>query len=439
MNKNQNAEADEYFIAERSDSNLIPLFDLLENDSFDENELDEIVETLSEADLDSAITALAVGAARKGHSALKRKRDQMRRKREEARKKRKRRTKKTTRKESFEENEFNSTEIEEITTMKNEHQKEDLSTLDEKKKDEEKLDEQKEVLDEKEMKKDDEKEVKEEEVKSESKIDLTSDIDALVEGQGDLSEDFKEKAQIIFEAAIEAKVKEIKASLVAEQEEKIKEITLEVTEKAEQEKQDSIDFVVEQVDNYMDYVVDEWLEENRLALETSLKSEITESFMNGIKKVFEEHYIDIPEDKADIVSEMAEKIDSMKTEFASLIESNQSMKKELNAFKRQQTIDECTKDLTELQKQKIVSLAEGFDSNISIDQLKKKLNVLKSSYFKQNDEDKLNESKENNELETLGENVDTSLDAPKTKPTKMDVYKAILEKGLNQSVSTLLQ
>jgi hypothetical protein len=151
------------------------------------------------------------------------------------------------------------------------------------------------------MDKDDEEEDEDEEVKKESyDIDMTDDIEALVSDE-DLSEDFKSKAKTIFEAAVSAKVKEIEVEKEAQLEE-------ELNTKVEEIKDD----LTEKVDSYLNYVSESWVSENELAIERGLKSELTEDFINGLKKLFEEHYVEVPEDKFDVVEELANRLDEIR-------------------------------------------------------------------------------------------------------------------------------
>ena len=146
--------------------------------------------------------------------------------------------------------------------------------------------------------------------KEESELDIKADVDALV-GDSDLSEEFKQKAATIFEAAIKAKVKEESQRLQGEYETKLKEDT-------EAHKAD----VVEKVDSYLNYVVEEWMQENKIAIERGIKGEIAEDFIGGLKKLFEDHYIDVPDEKYNVLEDQASKIEDLEKKLNEEIEKN---------------------------------------------------------------------------------------------------------------------
>ena len=152
-------------------------------------------------------------------------------------------------------------------------------------------------------------------VEEDEKIDITADVDALVKDE-DLSEEFKTKAATIFEAALNSKVKEAKKKMHAGYEEKLKE----ESEKAKGE-------LVEKVDSYLAYVVEEWMKENELALERGIKGEIAEDFISGMKKLFEEHYISVPDEKYDVLEDQDSKIDSLEKKLDEEIEKNVELNK----------------------------------------------------------------------------------------------------------------
>ena len=221
------------------------------------------------------------------------------------------------------------------------------------------------------MDKDDEEEEEEEdeEVKKESyDIDMTDDIDALVSDE-DLSEDFKSKAKTIFEAAVSAKVKEItvekEAQLEEELETKVEEIKDDLTEK---------------VDSYLNYVSESWVQENELAIERGLKSELTEDFINGLKKLFEEHYVEVPEDKFDVVEELANRLDEMEDKLNEEVASNITAQQDIEELQREKIISEATSDLADTQVEKLKALSEDVDFE-SVENFVEKVSTLKESYF----------------------------------------------------------
>ena len=198
--------------------------------------------------------------------------------------------------------------------------------------------------------------------------DVEEDVNALLGGE-ELSEEFKEKAKTIFEAAINAKVAGIKEELETQYEEKL-------AEEIEAAKES----LAERVDSYLEYVADEWFEENALAVETGLKSEMTESFLEGMKGLFEEHYVSIPEDKYDVLESMVEKLDDMETKLNEQIEKNISLNGRLSEATADGILDQVSEGLAQTQKEKLASLSESVEFE-SEGQYREKLETLKESYF----------------------------------------------------------
>ena len=201
-------------------------------------------------------------------------------------------------------------------------------------------------------------------------LDIKSDIDALV-GDADLSEEFKQKAATIFEAAITSKVK-------AEQER----LQSEYDTKFEEEISKSKSELTEKVDSYLNYVVEEWMKENKLALERGIKGEIAEDFISGLKKLFEDHYIDVPDEKYDVLEDQASKIEDLEKKLNEEIEKNVEMNKVNGSYKRQEIIDEHSKDLADTAKEKFDSLVEGVEYS-SEEDFAQKVKTIKESYFEQ--------------------------------------------------------
>ena len=204
----------------------------------------------------------------------------------------------------------------------------------------------------------------------EDSLDIKSDIDALV-GDADLSEEFKQKAATIFEAAINSKVK-------AEQER----LQSEYDTKFEEEISKSKSELTEKVDSYLNYVVEEWMKENKLALERGIKGEIAEDFIGGLKKLFEDHYIDVPDEKYDVLEDQASKIEDLEKKLNEEIEKNVEMNKVNGGYKRQEIIDEHSKDLADTAKEKFDSLVEGVEYS-SEEDFAQKVKTIKESYFEQ--------------------------------------------------------
>ena len=242
-----------------------------------------------------------------------------------------------------------------------------------------------------------EEETTEEEVVSEEEVteteeivaeyDIEEDVNALLSGE-ELSEEFQEKARTIFETAINAKVAQIKEQLEAAYEEKFVEEVASAKES-----------LAERVDSYLEYVADEWMSENQLAVESGLKSEMTESFLTGMKSLFEEHYVTIPEDKYDVLESMVEKLDDMETKLNEQIEKNITLNARLSESAADGILNDVSEGLASTQKEKLASLAESVEFE-SEDQYRGKLETLKESYF--------NSKKESStaKTETLSEGVD---------------------------------
>jgi hypothetical protein len=216
-------------------------------------------------------------------------------------------------------------------------------------------------------------EKKDEKVKEEKEdkkeIDVKEHVDALVAGDDSLSEEFKQKAATVFEAAIKSKVKEIAEEMQADYDKKLTEETSK-----------SKDELVEKVDSYLAYVVEEWMKENELALERGIKGEIAEDFIGGLKKLFEDHYIDVPDEKYNVLEDQASKIEELEKKLNESIEKNVELSKENGEHKRQDIIDEASADLAETQKEKFNKLAEEIDYKDAED-FKSKVDTIKESYF----------------------------------------------------------
>ena len=216
-------------------------------------------------------------------------------------------------------------------------------------------------------------EKKDEKVKEEKEdkkeIDVKEHVDALVAGDDSLSEEFKTKAATVFEAAIKSKVKEIAEEMQADYDKKLTEETSK-----------SKDELVEKVDSYLAYVVEEWMKENELALERGIKGEIAEDFISGLKKLFEDHYIDVPDEKYNVLEDQSSKIEELEKKLNESIEKNVELSKENGNFKRQNIIDEASEDLADTQKEKFNKLAEEVEYSNEED-FTAKVKTIKESYF----------------------------------------------------------
>ena len=213
---------------------------------------------------------------------------------------------------------------------------------------------------------DDEEDDDEEEVKED--FDIEDDVNALLDGE-ELSEEFQLKARTIFEAALRSKVSEIKESI----EDQYARALVEEVEEIKTE-------LNERVDSYLEYVADEWFTENSLAIEQGLKAELTESFIQGMKGLFEDHYVEIPEDKYDVLDSMVEKLDEMETKLNEQIEKNVSLNKRLSESVADGIFEQVSGGLAATQKDKLASLAESVEFE-SESEYREKLETLKESYF----------------------------------------------------------
>ena len=199
-------------------------------------------------------------------------------------------------------------------------------------------------------------------------VDVEDDINALIAGQ-ELSEEFQEKARMIFETAINSKVAVIKE----EMEKKYEEALQEGLEASKIE-------LTERVDSYLEYVAGEWLEENSLAVEQGLKAEMSESFLTGMKSLFEEHYVSIPEDKYDVLESMVNKLDDMEEKLNEQIDKNVGLTKRLAESKSDGILSDVSEGLAVTQKDKLASLAESVEFESESD-YREKLVTLRNSYF----------------------------------------------------------
>ena len=207
-----------------------------------------------------------------------------------------------------------------------------------------------------------------EEVTEEEGIDIDEDVNALLGGE-ELSEEFKEKARVIFEAALTSKIKEVQESL-----------EVQYAERLEEERESLKETLTERVDAYLEYVCQEWMSENELAIEHGLKTEMTESFLTGMKGLFEEHYVTIPEDKYDVLESMVEKLDDMETKLNEQIDKNIGLNKRLAESTADGVLNIVSEGLAETQKEKLASLAESVEFE-SEEEYREKLETLKESYF----------------------------------------------------------
>jgi len=255
-----------------------------------------------------------------------------------------------------------------------------------------------------------EEEVVAEEQKEEEKIDVEEDINALIAGE-ELSEEFQEKARTIFETAIKSKVSELKEELKKEYEQSLTEQVASIKEEIE-----------DRSDAYLEYVAQEWLEENQLAVEHGLKTEMTESFLTGMKGLFEDHYVTIPEEKYDVLNSMVEKLDEMEGKLNEQIGKNVALTKRLSESTADVILADVSEGLAVSQKEKLASLAESveFDSE---ETYREKLGTLRESYFPANPSTPRNHS----------ENLSEGTEAPQAAPSGlMETYLQTLGRVSNK-------
>ena len=211
-------------------------------------------------------------------------------------------------------------------------------------------------------------EVEVEDVIQEEEIDLSQDVQALLEGE-ELSDEFQDKAKTVFEAVVKSRIAEAKEAMSAQYDKTLVEEVAAI--KSE---------LTERLDSYLEYVANEWFTENTLQLESGIRGELSESFMTGLKNLFEEHYVNIPDEKYNVLEAMVEKLDDMETKLNEQIESNVSLTKRLATSVSDNILDEVCEGLALSQKEKIASLAEGVEFESEV-QYREKLSTLRETYF----------------------------------------------------------
>ena len=254
-----------------------------------------------------------------------------------------------------------------------------------------------------------EEETTEEEVVAEEedyKVDVEQDVQALFEGE-ELSEEFQSKARTIFEAAIKEKVSEIKENLQTAYEQALVEEVASVR-----------DELTERVDAYLEYVADEWIQENQLQVESGLKTEMTESFLEGMKSLFEEHYVSVPEDKYDVLESMVDKLDEMESKLNEQIERNVALNQRLAESNSDVILADVSEGLALSQKEKLASLASNVEFESETD-YREKLVKLRESYFPST-----NTSAPSAHSETISEG--TQVDSPRQVSSAMEAYMQTL-------------
>jgi len=244
-------------------------------------------------------------------------------------------------------------------------------------------------------------------------VSVSEDVSAMFEGAEDLNVEFKEKATTIFEAAVVAKVNEqlekISVNFEAELSEEIETVRKEMTEN---------------LDQYLDYVVEQWMEENRLAVEQGLKAEMVEDFLKGLKGLFEDHYVEIPDEKVDVVEELASKTEELESKLNEQIEKNVELRGVVEQYDRGQLIESVSNGLTDTQKAKFETLAEGIDFSDE-DAFTNKLHIVKQSYFGKGEE--VTSSYQLDDDEPLAEET-----SEKTIPSEMAGYVNAISRSIKK-------
>ena len=251
--------------------------------------------------------------------------------------------------------------------------------------------------------------VAEEETK-EVEIDLSADVKALVSSDADLSEEFKDKAATIFEAAVKTRIQEQTKILEAQYEEKLSAETETVKEA-----------MVEKVDSYLNYVVEEWMKENELAVERGIRTEIAEDFITGLKDLFKEHYIDVPEEKYNVLDDLTNQNKKLEEKLNEQIAKNVDLSKEVSSSAKAKAINEVASDLADTEKEKFEKMAENVEYD-SADKFKEKLETIKESYFPKT---KIEETASKDEVDSVAANapIESNTDA-------MAAYTAAITKNL---------
>ena len=239
-------------------------------------------------------------------------------------------------------------------------------------------------------------------------VDVSDDVSALTQDE-ELSEEFKTKAATVFEAAVKSK---LRSEVERIEQDKVQEVAEEINRVRDE--------LTEKVDNYMNYVVEEWMKENEIAIERGLKGEIAEDFISGLKALFEEHYVDVPDEKYDILGQQSEKIDELEAKLNEQIEKSAELKKSHDVLVRERVFTECSSDLADTEVEKFKSLAEEVDFS-NEESFKEKLDQLKESYFPK--------------ATTVAESVDSASEEGQSYDTTgaMSTYMAAISKNVKRT------
>ena len=243
-------------------------------------------------------------------------------------------------------------------------------------------------------------------------IDLSDDVKALVSSDADLSEEFKEKAATVFEAAVKTRIQE-----------QVKVLEAQYNKKLSTETETVKEAMVEKVDSYLNYVVEEWMKENELAVERGIRTEIAEDFITGLKSLFKEHYIDVPEEKYNVLDDLTNQTKDLESKLNDQIEKNVNLTKEVSESHKKQAILDVTVDLAETEKEKFVSMAENVEYD-SAEKFREKLETIKESYFPKTK----SEVTEDSSVDSVAANEPADFSAGKS--NAMAAYTAAISKNL---------
>jgi len=243
-------------------------------------------------------------------------------------------------------------------------------------------------------------------------IDLSDDVKALVSSDADLSEEFKDKAATIFETAVKTRIKEQTKIIEAQYEKKLASETETVKEA-----------MVEKVDSYLNYVVDEWMKENELAVERGIRTEIAEDFITGLKGLFKEHYIDVPEEKYNVLDDLTDQVKDLEGKLNEQIEKNVNLSKDVSESNREKLIAQVSEDLADTEKEKFSSMAENVEYD-SAEKFQEKLETIKESYFPKT---KIDETASGDEVDSVAANIPADAGTSDA----MAAYTAAISKDLN--------
>ena len=248
---------------------------------------------------------------------------------------------------------------------------------------------------------------------SELEIDLSADVKALVSSDADLSEEFKDKAAMIFETAVKTRIQEQTKILEARYEEKLS-VETETVKEA----------MVEKVDSYLNYVVEEWMKENELAVERGIRTEIAEDFITGLKDLFKEHYIDVPEEKYNVLDDLTNQTKKLEEKLNEQIAKNVDLTKEVSESAKSKAIADIAKDLADTEKEKFEKMAENVEYD-SADKFREKLETIKESYFPKS---KIVEATSKDEVDAVAANAPSDFTSGKS--DAMAAYTAAITKNI---------